>query len=352
VVIVQPKFGGQIQGYTIDPNGTEGLLSEAFTEPNAKTLIVATETFDQTTGAILDVVAHEKGPVSIDYATQEINAPDLGLVLFQEAGQNNFLTLNPLTGNQFNGTWTPPVMSGYQISEISVAQGADVAVFENNFNAANAFVFSSNVAENTFGTPMSLASIIDSDEFLIGPQFALDSATNEAVLADSNDCPEPGPQCATDFALVNLTTGNITQFTDKLGVGQLNGLAVDPVKGIAVTTTLVDHAVEFYNLTTKKGHKVIIPNSTSEIQAGDDVEFDPIHRLFLVSQYTSTGDVNNLQPRIYVYNEAGKVLDTIVLQQNIGIGGRIALNPKTRTGFAPLFPNSQLLLLELQSFTY
>jgi|HubBroStandDraft_2_1064218.scaffolds.fasta_scaffold412467_1 hypothetical protein len=27
VVIVQPEFGGQIQGYTIDPNGTEGLLS-------------------------------------------------------------------------------------------------------------------------------------------------------------------------------------------------------------------------------------------------------------------------------------------------------------------------------------
>jgi hypothetical protein len=352
VVIVQPKFGGQIQGYTIDPNGTEGLLSEAFTEPNGKTTVVATETFDQTTGAIIDVVAQEKGPVSIDYSTLEINAPDLGLVLFQQAGQNNFLTLNPLTANQFNGTWTPPVMSGYGISQLSVAQGSDVAVFENDLNAGNAFVFSSNIAENTFGAPMSLASIISVDEFLVNPQIAFDSATNEAVLADSHDCPEPGPQCATSIALVNLTTGDITEFTDKLGVGQLNGLAVDPVKGIAVTTTLIDQGVEFYRLAKQKGHKVIIPNSGSEIQAGDDVEFDPIHKLFLVSQYTSTGDINNLQPRIYVYNEAGKVLETIVLQQNIGIGGRIALNPKTRTGFVPVIAEPQGLFLELQSFTY
>jgi hypothetical protein len=351
-VIVQPKFGGQIIGYTIDPNGTEGLLSEAVAEANGKRIRVATETFDQTTGSIIRVVAKETGPVSTDYATQEINAPNLGLVLFQEAGQNSFLTLNPLTDNEFNGTWTPTVMSGYGLSEISVAQGTDVAVFENDPNADNAFVFGSNVAENTFGPPMSLASIISVDEFLINPQIALDSVTNEAVLADSHDCPEPEPECATFIALVNLTTGNITEFTDKLGVGQLNGLAVDPVKGIAVTTTLVDQGVEFYNLTRKKGHKVVIPNSGSEIQSGEDVEFDPVHQWFLVSQYTSTGDPNNPQPRIYVYDEAGKVLETVALEHNIGIGGRKALNPNTRTGFVPFFAEPQGLLLELQSFAY
>ena len=349
-VMVQPKFGGQIIGYTVDPNGTEGLLSESLAEAHGQNL-VATETFNQATGAIVAVVAEEDHSAN-DYDTQEINAPNLGLVLFQEAGQNNFLTLNPLTANKFNGTWTPTVMSGYGISEISVAQGSDVAVFENNPNAGNAFVFSSNVAENTFGTPMSLASIISVNEFLINPQIALDSATNQAVLADSHDCPEPGPQCATSIALVNLTTGGITEFNDTLGVGQLNGLAVNPVKGIAVTTTLIDQGVEFYNLTTQKGHKVIIPNSGSEIQSGNDVEFDPIHKVFLVSQYSSTGNANDPQPRIYVYNEAGKVLETVALQQNIGIGARIALNPKTRTGFVPVVVEPQGLFLELQSFTY
>lgn len=350
-VIVHPKFGGEILGYTIDPNGTVGLLSESVPEGTRGQNLVATEIFDQTTGAIVAVVAEEDHTLN-DYATQEINAPNLGLVLFQKAGQNTFLTLNPLTDNEFTGAWTPTVMNGYGISGISVAQGAEVAVFENDPNAGNAFVFSSNVAQNTFGPPISLAPIISVDEFLINPQIAFDSATNEAVLADSHDCPEPGPQCATSIAVVNLTTGNITEFTDKLGVGQLNGLAVDPVKGIAVTTTVIDQGVEFYHLTTKKGHKVIIPNAGSEIQCGIDVEFDPVHKLFLVSQYTSTGDANNPQPRIYVYNEAGKIRETIALQQRTAIGGRIALNPKTRTGFVPVVVEPQGLFLELQSFSY
>ncbi len=350
-VIVQPKFGGQIIGYTVDPNGTEGLLSESLAEGTQGQNLVATEIFDQVTGAIVAVVAAENHTVN-DFDTQEINAPNLGLVLFQQAGQNRFLTLNPLTDHKFNGTWTPTVMSGHGISEISVAQGSEVAVLETDLNAGSAFVFSSNVAENTFGPPTSLASIISVDEFLVNPQIAFDSATNQAVLADSHDCPEPGPQCATSIALVDLATGEISEFNDGLGVGQLNGLAVDPVKGIAVTTTLIDQGVEFYNLTTKKGLEVIIPNSGSEIQSGNDVEFDPIHKVFLVSQYTSTGNPNNPQPRIYVYNEAGKVLETVALQQNIGIGARIALNPKTRTGFVPVVVEPQGLFLKLQSFIY
>jgi hypothetical protein len=352
-IIVQPQFGGQIIGYTVDPSGTEGLLSEYLPEAGGAEQLVATETFDQTTGAITVVVEQNHAPLSTDYVTMEINAPDLGLVLFQESGQNNFLTLNPLTGNQFNGTWTPTLMSGYGIENISVAQGANVAVFANNLDAGNSYVFSSNIAENTFGAPMSLASIIDGDEFLVDPQIAFDSATNQAVLADSSDCPVIGdPACTSKIAVVNLATGDITEFDDKLGTGQLNGIAVDPGTGIAVTTTLADMGVEFYHLKTKKGHEVIIPGATSEIQAGEDVEFDPIHKLFLVSQYTSTGDVNNLQPRIYVYDEAGKVVETIPLQGNIGIGERIALNPTTRTGFAPLVAEPQGLFSELQSFSY
>jgi hypothetical protein len=341
-VIVHPKFGGQILGYSIDPSGTEGVLSESFAE-TADEIHVATEIFDQTTGAIIAVVAEKNhAPLSIDYDTLEINAPDLGLVLFQDAGQNNFLTLNPLTANQFTGTWTP---SG--ISEISVAQGAEVAVFENDLDAGTASVYGSNVAENTFGPTISLASIIDGDEFLVNPQIALDSATNEAVLADSHDCGVPNALCATSIALVNLTTGDISGFNDKLGVGQVVGLAVDPVKGIAVTITNVDNGVEFYNLTTQKGHKVILPS----LGLSSDVEFDPLHKLFLVSQYISD-DTTNPPARIYVYNESGKLLKTIAIPHDIGIGGRIALNPTTRTGFVPLVAKPQFLFLELQSFTY
>ncbi|HEX8816096.1 MAG TPA: hypothetical protein VF753_11390 [Terriglobales bacterium] len=350
-VVVMPKFGGQILGYDIDHNGTEGLLAEYVAENGGKNR-VAVEVFDQKTGAITAVVA-EKNETLQDYAAIEINGDDLGLVLFQKAGQNNFLTLNPLTANKFTGVWTPPIKSGYGVSQMSVARGTNVAVFENDLNAGDSYVVSSNVADNTFSSAVSLSSIISVDEFLVNPVIALGRTKDEVVLADSHDCPEKIPSCASSIAMVNLTTGKITEFDDDLGVGQVNGLAVDPVKGIAVTTTLADMGVEFYNLKAQTGFEEILPGATSEIQAGDDVEFDPVHKLFLVAQYTSTGDINNPQPRVYVYNEAGKLMETVTTLPRIPVSPtRIVLNPSTRTGFLVIIAEPSNTASELESFKY
>lgn len=295
-VIVHPRFGGQILGYDVDRNGPEGLFSEFFAESGGKSL-VATESFDQKTGAIIKVVAQENETLD-DFVTQEFNASDLGLVLFQHAGQSHFLTMNPLDDNKFTGVWTPPIKPGYQLESISVSQGApEVAAYQSSFNTGSTFVFSSNIAKNTFGPRISLKPIINVDEFFL-PAIALNNKTNEAVLADSQGCPEP--ICVSSIATVNLTTGHISQFTAKLGIGTVNGLAVDPVRGIAVTTTLIDQGVEFYDLAKHTGFEVQIPNAGSAIQAGLDVEFDSIHSLFLVAQFSSTGDISNLQPRVYV----------------------------------------------------
>jgi hypothetical protein len=350
-VIVKPKFGGQILGYDIDRNGTEGLVSEYVSESDEKNR-VAVEKFDQTTGAIIEVVAEENHTAN-DFVVQEINANGLGLVLFQKSGQNHFFTLNPYTANKFTGVWTPPVKSSYQLAGISVARSGEVALFENDLNAGLAEVFSSNVSKNTFGRPVSLASIIDGDEFLVDPVMALGRTRDEVVLADSADCPVPEPACATRIALVEVKTGTVAEFTDNLGVGQVNGLAVDPVKGIAVTTTLGDMGVEFYNLAKKTGFEKILPNATSEIQAGLDVEFDPLHKLFLVAQYTSTGNINDPQPRVYAYDEEGNVVETITTLPRIPLSPTtIVLNPSTRTGFLPVIDEPQNFPGQLESFTY
>src|SRR5579864_8558153 len=66
-VIVHPKFGGEILGYDIDRNGTEGLLSEYVSLGNGKNL-VASETFDQKTGKIVKIVA-KKNQTMDDYVT-------------------------------------------------------------------------------------------------------------------------------------------------------------------------------------------------------------------------------------------------------------------------------------------
>jgi len=53
---VHSMFGGQIFGFDIDQNGTEGVLSEAQDLGGGKVL-AAVETFDQKSGKILNVVS-------------------------------------------------------------------------------------------------------------------------------------------------------------------------------------------------------------------------------------------------------------------------------------------------------
>jgi hypothetical protein len=329
-IIVQPKFGGQILGYDIDRNGTEGLLSESVPLSGGESMVAA-ETFSQKTGAILNVVAKENQTMRDDYVTQGVFG-GLGLELFQHTGQNHFLTIHPLNGGKFTGKWTPPIKENYQLWTVSASQGSpNVAAYQSSFDTGLTYVFSSNIAKNTFGRQISLKPIMDVDEFF-HPLIALDDKTNQAVLADSPGCPEP--TCVSTIALVDLNTGKISKFSAGLGVGTVNGLAVDSTTGIAVTTTLIDQGVEFYDLARQTGFEVQIPNAGNALKAGLDVEFDPIHQVFLVAQFTSTGDPKDLQPRIYVYDEKGNVRETIALQLRITISpDLIALNPSKRIGF-------------------
>ncbi len=72
-ILVHSKFGGQIFGFDIDQNGTEGLLSEAGGRVNA-----AVETFDQKTGKILEVVT--KTETQDDFITMGVVGKSAGLV--------------------------------------------------------------------------------------------------------------------------------------------------------------------------------------------------------------------------------------------------------------------------------
>jgi len=347
-ITVHPKFGGQILGYDIDQNGTEGVLSEYVDEPGG-TVLAATETFDQSTGAIIKVL--KKTQNQDDFATQGVFGQSVGLVLFQHNHINSFLTADPLSLNVFNGSWTPPLKPGYQLGGLSSSQGSrTAAAFESSLGADSAYVFATNIAQNTSGPLFSLATILHGDEFLISPTLAYDSRTGRAILADSQGCPEQG--CTTDVAVVNLSTGAIAEFNDNLGIGSVEGLAVDPATGIAVTTTLVDSGVEFYDLAKRSGFEVTIPGLLDELDSGLDVEFDALNKVFLVSQYSSTANPNDPEPRVYVYDERGNVLETIPIQRVGTSPSHIAINPRTRTGFLDEVVEPQHEFLELQSFNY
>ena len=51
-VIVHGRLGGLIFGFEVDPNGTEGLLGEAVSNPDG-TVSARVETFSQATGRII-----------------------------------------------------------------------------------------------------------------------------------------------------------------------------------------------------------------------------------------------------------------------------------------------------------
>ena len=348
-VIVHSKFGGQIFGFDIDQNGTEGVLSEAKDLQNGNVL-AAVETFDQTTGKILSVLVETQ--TQDDFVTLGVVGTSVGLIEHEHVVslldvQRTFHVINPLSGNKFTGKWTPPIGTKRLINQVSRTQGTPIsAVFaQDNSGSFIPYVFSSNVAANTFGP---IIKITDSFNFgSVPPPMAYNTITNEAILGGGDGC----FGCLPVIGVANLGSGAFTEFTG-IGFGFVNGIAVDAADNIACTTTEDDASVEFYDLTTQTGFTVVLPNSgEQQIFSGADVEFDAIHKLFFVAQpvssSTSTGST------IYVYDTKGNLQETLngfnfSNAFNV-IAMHIALNPGKRSGYVD-GPNAGVS--EIQSFTY
>ena len=346
-ITVHSKFGGEIFGFDIDQNGTEGVLSEALSLSNGN-IQAAVETFDQKTGKILSVVTQTKD--QDDFITLGVAGTSVGLFEHEHEVsflhlQRTFSIIKPLSGNKITGNWTPPIGTTHLLSEVSRTQGStNNAVFAQD-NSGNfiPWVFSSNVAANTFGP---VVKITDSLNFgSVTPPMAYNTVTNTAVLGGGDGC----FGCFPVIGLVNLTKGSFTEFTG-IGFGFVNGIAVDSADNLACTTTEDDASIEIYDLATQTGFTEVLPNSgEQQIFSGADVEFDAIHKLFLVAQPVSSSASSGSS--IYVYNTSGVLQETLngfnFSNASTVISMHIALKPSTRTGFVDGPGNG-----EEQGFTY
>ena len=340
--VVQSLLGGQIFGYDVDHNGSEGLLSEAKVLANGF-YTVATETFDQTTGRIVALV-EIRIATRDDFVTLGVVGSHIGLREWEHT-QGLYVTsrtynvINPLSVNRFTGAWAPPIDDMTQhFEDVEGNQGAPgVAVMASTDTCCSRFVFGSNVGANTFGPIINLQDPIFTQG--VPPLLAYDSTTNQAVLAQAQGAPYSTPE----VALVDLTTSVVTEFTG-LGDGFVNGLAVDSATGIACTTTETDNSAEFYNLATRTGIIVNLPVIGQ--YSGATVAVDPVHRLFLI-----THPVPGSPGQIHVYDESGNLVESL-RNFMFGPGGAyIALNPNNRTGFVQI-PGPHGNFSALQSFTY
>jgi hypothetical protein len=338
-IVVRPKFGGQFSGYDIDQNGTEGVLAEQKTLKNGNTLS-AVETFDQKTGKIIKVI--RKGVTQADDdIVIGIVGSSTAIVEHEHAAahgtERTWHLISPVDANKYTGLWHPPHFDNKDIVfGVSRDQGAANAAFlvlHNIYPGATNFAFTEDVAKNTFGKEIVMINpnFVPFSE----PAFTFDVKTNTGVLASDGGGRGSSPK----IGLVNLVTGKFRDFQG-LGTGGVYGIAADSDDGIACTTT-GDSNVEFYDLKAETGIIESLPGGGGQAQSGFDVEYDPIHKLFLIFQPDGPGEHSFIQ----VYDPKGTLVDSIDFGPYNRFGGYIALQPKQRSGFLGEGP-------VLRSFTY
>ena len=181
-VIVQSRLGGQIFGFDIDPDGTEGILSEAQVAGDG-TVLAAVETFDQRTGAILGIVTQRR--TEDDFVTLGVVGHHVGLVEYEHQiafldVERTFPTIEPLASSHFNGRWRPPIDEHHLIETVSRNHATDtfVAYAYDNSQSFEPQVFSSNLTDGTFGPLI----VMTDPSFQTGlvPKLAYDEATKKA----------------------------------------------------------------------------------------------------------------------------------------------------------------------------
>src|SRR5262249_34653808 len=235
------------------------------------------------------------------------------------------------------------IMSG----AMSRTQGSDsvaVFLFDNSGNFMPQ-VMSSNVAANTFGPPVTITDSLNFGS--VPPPIGYNTVTNQVILGGGTGSFDRPPV----IGVADLTAGTFSEFTG-VGFGFVNGLAVDSADGIAVTTTEDDATVEFLTPDTQGGFGGQLPNSGGgQFFSGADVEFDSVHRVFLVAQPNTSSSSSG--STIYVYDTRGNVKETLngfsFSNASNVVAAHIALNPSRRIGYVD-GPN--VAVGQIQQFTY
>jgi hypothetical protein len=341
-VIVTPQFRGTILGFDVDQNGSEGLLSEA----SSNGCGYATETFDLETGKIMKVL-DTGNDCGSDDVTRGIVGNSIGLVEHDNEIRFDYFKatynlVSPVSANRYTGTWTPRGNERGEIWATSRNQGTPINVFQVlDLNQLLLYIGASDVATDQFGPGLQIAS----SPFEIG----FNTRTNTAVTLQN-----PQPFGATTVVLVDVAKGTTTSFQGA-GSGIVQGLAVDSADNIAVTATYGDAAVEFYDLATGQLLAYdVLPNCTTPACAGDDVEFDPVHRLFLVAQSITSQSDQQLST-VYVYDTQGNLVEILngfnfYTARFDVLPVHLALHPSDRSGYVD--QTNSLGVGALQSFTY
>jgi len=359
--VVTSQFGGEIFGWDIDQNGSDGVLTETVLG-NTGLVLNAIETFDQTTGKITKVVRKTvRSNADVEPVADAIAGSDVGIIdvahNYPSRGfirDDHFAVMNPVSSDRITGKSAPRNPTGLVPSFVTNNQSSSselmMGFIENKRHVDVPVYYTYDASHNRWGRREGFPH---SQLFDIGfPLYAaVDSQTNVAVTGYLGR-PRYNPHESPRFDMIDAATGKLMRTFQGLGLGFINGMAIDSTSGTMCTTTSKDMDVEFYDLSTRKGIAVQIPTlyGGGPLTQGAAVAADPINHLCLVAQLNSTFDPLG-GSTVIVYDEHGNLIEYIngfsFLDPFSVVVPHLAVNAVNRTGYVNGPGQNQL-----QEFSY
>jgi len=359
--VVTAAFGGEIFGWDIDQNGTDGLLTETLLTSSGP-VVNGIETFDETTGKITKVVRKsERANADVEPVAMAIAGSDVGIIDVEHVSfakgvvrHDHFDLMKPVSRNRISGKSVPSQDRGMVPSLVTNNQASAsqvMTVFYAHRGLDQVGLYTYNTTKDAWGNRIDFPK---RDLFSLAEPIyaAVDAKTNEAVIGYLGR-ERYSPKEPATYDILDASTGTHLRTFTGLGYGLPNGMAIDPTTDMMCTTTQNDMDVEFYHLATGKGKAVKIPVyffNGGGLTNGAAVAADPVHHLFLVAQRNSTFSSQG-GSTVIVYDERGKLVEYIngfnFLNLFSVVVPHIAVNPATRLGYAN-GPNDD----NLQEFSY
>jgi hypothetical protein len=336
---VRPSDGGSVAaGYGVNSGGSDGFVTSNQVTAGGSTL-GSVDVFRQSDNTITHVAQSSRDQYSTTSGgcAGQFNG-DVGLYEDYDpvTGNDNFRVLNPVVNGTDGGVWTPPAAD---LGGVTCAAGqqdtADTAILtgQGGIGAqATLKVTTSQIAKNTFGTPIDLTPALDPNALSIPGGIAQDTTANQAIVPvnDVFNLNAPGR-----IVVAHLDTGQLSQFA-AVNTYFFFGAAVDSTTHRALIPSNDTFGV--YDLAGQTGTALSFGGSTYWHPAAD-----PAHHEFLMQEiappdFFGESPNNNAASAIDVINEQGTLLQRIEKFNFFNIflldmGSYVQLSPTTRTGY-------------------
>jgi hypothetical protein len=333
---VRPADGGSVAaGFGVGAAGSDGFVTSNQVTASGSTL-GSVDVFRQSDNQITHVAQSSRD----QYTTLSGGCAgqfqgDVGLYedFDPVTGDDNFRVLNPVATGTEGGVWTPPASVGGVICAAGQQDTANSAILAGQGGTQPTLkVVTSQIADNTFGTPVDLTPALDPSALSIPGGIGQDTVANQAIVpvVDAFNPNAPGR-----IVVAHLDTAQVSEFP-AVNTYFFSGVAVDSTTHRALVPSTNTFGV--YDLAGQTGTALSFGGSSYQHPAAD-----PTHGEFLMQEVAppdlfGTTPNNNAASAVDVVDEHGNLLQRIE-QFNffniflLDMGSYLQVSPATSTAY-------------------